>query len=199
MLSTSIGDALFTKTQQRVLSLLYGKPDKSFYTNEIVRWADMGRGTIHRELDRLVSAGLLVVSHEGNQHHYQADSTNPIYNELVGIVRKTFGIADVIKAVLVLVDDKIDLAFIFGSIAKGDDTASSDIDLLVITDSLGYAELMTVFSDAEQSLGRPINPSIYTMEQVKSKLHDKNAFLIRIMEQPKLWVKGCEDDIREIR
>lgn len=196
---TTISDALFTKTQQRVLGLLYGKPEQSFYTNEIVRWADMGRGTIRRELDRLVSAGLLVVSRTGNQHHYRANIQNPIYHELLGIVRKTFGIADVIRAALLPVYEQIDLAFIYGSIAKGEDTASSDVDLLVIADSLAYADLMAVLADAEQSLGRPINPSIYTMEQIKNKLEQKNVFLTRVMEQPKLWVKGVEDDIRGIR
>jgi len=95
---TTIGDALFTKTQQRVLGLLYGKPEQSFYTNEIVRLADMGRGTIRRELERLVSAGLLVVSREGNQLHYRANPRNPVYQELLAIVRKTFGVVDVIHA-----------------------------------------------------------------------------------------------------
>lgn len=196
---TTISNALFTKTQQRVLGLLYGKPDKSFYTNEIVRLADMGRGTIRRELDRLVSAGLLVESHEGNQHHYRANPDNPIYDELLGIVRKTFGIVDVISTVLMPVYEQIDLAFIYGSIAKENETANSDIDLLVISDSLAYADLMTILTDAEQSLGRPINPSIYTVGQVKNKLNQKSVFLTRVMEQPKLWVKGCDDDIREIR
>jgi predicted nucleotidyltransferase len=196
---TTIGDALFTKTQQRVLGLLYGNPDKSFYTNEIVRRAAMGRGTIRRELDRLVSAGLLVVSREGNQHHYRPNPKNPVYHELLGIVRKTFGVSDVIRTALAPVYDQIDLAFIYGSIAKGEETASSDIDLLVITDSLAYADLMTVLTESEQSLGRPINPSIYTAEQIKNKLKQKNAFLTKVMEQPKLWVKGSEDDIREIR
>jgi len=195
---TTIGDALFTKTQQRVLGLLYGKPDKSFYTNEIVRWAGMGRGTIRRELDRLVSAGLLVTFHEGNQLHFQANVNNPVYNELVDIVRKTFGIADVIRAALAPVNEQIDLAFIYGSIAKREHVASSDIDLLVITDSLAYTDLMTVLADAEQSLGRPINPTIYTLAQIKKKLKQENIFLIRVMEQPKLWIKGGDDDISEI-
>jgi predicted nucleotidyltransferase/DNA-binding transcriptional ArsR family regulator len=198
MPSTAIGDALFTKTQQRVLSLLYGKPDKSFYTNEIVRLADMGRGTISRELGRLVSAGLLVVSREGNQRHYRANPDNPVYNELVGIVRKTFGIADVIRAALVPVGDQIDWAFVYGSIAKGEDTSSSDIDLLVATESLAYADVMNVLTGAEQLLDRPINPSIYTIRQIKNKVRDKNAFLSRVMKQPKLWVKGSEDDIGRI-
>ncbi len=197
MPATTVGDALFTKTQQRVLGLLYGNPEQSFYANEIVRLADMGRGTVRRELERLVSAGLLVVTRTGNQHHYKANPENPVYQELLAIVRKTFGIADVIQAELVPVNEQIDLAFIYGSIAKGEDTASSDIDLLVVSDSLAYADLMAVLADAEKSLGRPINPSIYTAEQIRNKLKQKNSFVTRLMEQPKIWVKGVEDDIRE--
>ena len=195
MPATSIGDALFTKTQQRVLGLLYGKPEQSFYTNEIVRLADMGRGTIRRELERLVSAGLLVVTREGNQHHYKANPGNPVYQELLAIVRKTFGIVDVVHAELAPVYEQIDLAFIYGSIARGEATASSDIDLLVVSDSLVYADLMAVLADAEKSLGRPINPSIYTAEQIRNKLEQKNSFLTRLMEQPKLWVKVGENNV----
>lgn len=195
MTTASIGEVLFTKTQQRVLGLLYGKPDQSFYTNEIVRLAGMGRGTVRRELEKLVSAGLLVVSRAGNQHHYRANPDNPIYQELLAIVRKTFGIADVIRAELAPVYEQIDLAFIYGSIARGEGTATSDIDLLVVSDALAYADLMMVLADAEQSLGRPINPSIYTAEQIRDKLADNNAFLTRLMEQPKIWLKGGEDDI----
>lgn len=199
MNSSAIGDALFTKTQQRVLGLLYGKPDKSFYTNEIVRWADMGRGTIIRELDRLVLAGLLLTSREGNQRYFRANANNPVYAELVNIVKKTFGIVDVIKTALQSVDDQVELSFIFGSIAKGEEAASSDIDLLVITESLAYVDLMTVLAEAEQTLGRPVNPTIFTIEQVKSRLKDDNAFLNRVMDQSKLWVKGSEDDIKTLR
>lgn len=199
MPTTSIGDALFTKTQQRVLGLLYGKPGQRFYTNEIVRRAAMGRGTIRRELERLISADLLVVTREGNQHHYMANPKSPIFKELVAIVRKTFGIADVIRAALSPLYEQIDFAFIYGSVAKGEDTADSDVDLLVIADSLAYADLMAILADAEASLGRPVNPSIYTAEQIESKLGQKNAFLTRVMEQPKLWVKGDEDGSRAIR
>lgn len=199
MYSTSIGDALFTKTQQKVLGLLYGRPDESFYLNEIVRLAGVGKGTIKRELERMQASGIVTVERIGNQNHYQANPDNPIYHELLGIVRKTFGIVDVIKAVLAPVFEQIDLAFIYGSIAKEEDTASSDIDLLVVTESLTYTDLMTVLTNAEQSIGRPINPSIYTVGQIKQKLKQKNAFLTRVMEQPKLWVKGDEDDIKEFR
>lgn len=199
MSTTRIADALFTKTQQRVLALLYGKADKSFYTNEIVRWADMGRGTICRELDRLVSANLLLTTRMGNQLHYKANLNSPIYHELTSIIRKTFGIADVIRAVLAPVNEQIDWAFIYGSIAKGNETADSDIDLLLVSDSLAYADLMTVLTESEQRLERPINPSIYTDEQIKNKLRDHKIFITRIMDQPKIWVKGNNNDIRKIR
>ena len=195
MMPTSIGDALFTKTQQRVLGLLYGKPDQSFYTNEIVRWADMGRGTIRRELDRLVSAGLLQVSSAGNQRHYQANAANPIYTELLAIVRKTFGVADVIREALKPLDRKIEFAFVFGSMAKGEDSAASDIDLMVVAEALPYADLMAVLVDVEDALGRPVNPSIYSQQALNERLASNNAFVTRVMEQPKLWIKGVKDDI----
>ncbi|PHS24952.1 MAG: transcriptional regulator [Methylophaga sp.] len=199
MPSTSLGDALFTKTQQRVLGLLYGKPDARFYTNEILRLAGMGRGTITRILDSFVSSGVLVSLKEGNQRYYQANSQNPIYNELVSIVRKTFGITDVIKATLESVSEQIVLAFVYGSIAKGEDTASSDIDLMVITDNLSYSDLMTVLADAEESLARPINPTIYTPLQFRERIEKDNSFLTRVIAQPKLWIKGNDDDVATVR
>ena len=194
MSATSIGDALFTKTQQKVLGLLYAKPDKSFYTNEIMRWAAMGRGTISRELDKLAAAGVLTVSRTGNQNHYQADSTNPIYNELVGIVKKTFGIADQIQHVLMPLDEQIELAFIYGSISKGTDTASSDIDLMLIGESLNYSDIMDLLLPLEETLQRTVNPTIYKKTDFSTKLKEGNSFISRVMEQPKIMIKGVIDD-----
>jgi uncharacterized protein len=196
MSSTTIGDALFTKTQQRVLGLLFGKPDKSFYTNEIVRWADMGRGTIRRELDRLVVAGVLSVSHSGNQHHYQANPASPVYSELLGIVRKTFGVADVIRAALHPFENQIQFGFVYGSLARASDAKFSDIDLMLIGDDLVYGDVMDVLIPLEASLQRTINPTLYNMAEYKAKLAEGSGFLKRVMEQPKLWVKGNENDIR---
>jgi predicted nucleotidyltransferase len=199
MSSISMADALFTKTQQRVLGLLYGKPDESFYTNEIVRWAAMGRGTVRRELDRLVSSGLLVVTREGNQLHYQANHACPIYQDLLNIVKKTIGVVDVLKYALLPLDSEIDFAFVYGSVAKGEETAKSDIDVFIASESLAFADVMNVLTIAEEELGRPVNPSIYSREDIRKKLKNKNAFLIRLIEQPKLWVKGDERVIRDIR
>ena len=194
MLPTTIGEALFTKTQQRVLSILYGKPDKSFYTNEIVRWADMGRGTVRRELDRLSTAGLLVEKREGNQLHFQANADNPIYSELLSIVRKTFGVVDVIRAGLLPLDSQIELAFVYGSIAKATDTLNSDMDLMLVSDSLQYSDVVDLLMPIEESLQRTINPTIYTPAEFRAKTKDENSFLIRILEQSTLMIKGVIDD-----
>ncbi len=197
MTKESIGDALFTKTQQKVLGLLFGKPDKSFYTNEIMRWASMGRGTVSRELDRLVGAGLLTASKEGNQNHYQANSSSPVYNELVNIVRKTFGVADGIREALRPLDKHIDLAFIYGSIAKGNDTKLSDIDLMLVGEELSYGNVVEVLLPLEESLQRSINPTLFEKNDFITKLNANNSFVSRVMEQPKIPIKGDENGIRE--
>ncbi len=199
MSSNLIADALFTKTQQRVLSLIYGNPESTFYTTEIMHYAKMGRGTISRELDRLVSSGLVHVSKQGNQRHYQANSSNPVYNELIGIIRKTFGLADVIRSALLPVTAQINCAFIYGSIAKDQATAESDVDLMVLSPSLAYADIMALLPEAEQAIKRPINPSIYTQDQINKKLTENNAFITRVMQQEKIWVTGSENDIRVVR
>ena len=196
---SQLGNALFTTTQQKVLGLLYAHPDKSFYTKEILRLTGMGVATIKRELDRMLAAGILSMNKIGNQHHYQANKSCPIYSDLLNIVRKTFGVADVLQKALEPLDSQIDLAFVYGSVSKGMDTASSDIDLMIVTDTLAYADVISELTNAEVSLGRTINPTIYDKQQLKNKLQSENAFVTRVMEQPKIWIKGTEDAIREFR
>ena len=164
-----LGDVLFTKTQQKVLSILFGKPDETFYLNEIVRMAGVGKGSVMRELEKMQEADLISKSQIGNQNHFQANKECPIYHELSSIVRKTFGIAGVIKQALLLLDKEIDYAFVYGSIAKGEERSKSDIDLMIVTPSLEYTEVIDVLIEAEKSLGRPINPTIYTSKQIKNK------------------------------
>jgi predicted nucleotidyltransferase len=199
MRSNSIGNVLFTKTQQKVLGLLFGKPDQSFYLNEITKLSQMGRGTIKRELERMEAAGIVVKKRIGNQNHYQANPECPVYSELMGIARKTFGVADVIKTALNSILDEVAFAFIYGSVAKGEDTAKSDIDLLIVSNELTYSEVMERLLDSETSIGRPINPTIYNVDQIEKKLKQDNAFVSRVMEQPKIWIKEDEDVYRTIR
>lgn len=196
---SQLANALFTTTQQKVLGVLYAHPDKSFYTKEILRLTGMGVATIKRELDRMLAAGILSMNKIGNQHHYQANKSCPIYSDLLNIVRKTFGVADVLQEALEPLDSQIDLAFVYGSVSKGMDSASSDIDLMIVTDTLAYADVISELTNAEVSLGRTINPTIYDKQQLKNKLQSENAFVTRVMEQPKIWIKGTEDAIREFR
>jgi len=201
MLQTTIADSLFTKTQQKVMGLLFRKPDTSFYLNEIVRLADMGKGTIKRELEKMTQAGLLTVKRIGNQTHYQANPASPVYDELISISRKTFGLADIIRQAFqsdnsFLANDSIQYAFIYGSIAKVEETAQSDIDLMIIGDDLAYTDMMNLLIPIEKELQRPINPSIYTLEDFKNKLNEKNSFITRVLEQEKINVIGDADAIR---
>ena len=139
---------------------------------------------------------MLSVKRAGNQLHYQANLQNPVYAELAGLVRKTFGIADVLREALKSLDEQIELAFVYGSIAKETATAASDIDLLILSQSLSYAAIMTELTGVEEQLGRPINPSIYTSEQIQSRLKEGKAFMTRVLSQPKIWVKGADDELK---
>lgn len=195
--SFTVSNVLFSKTQRRVLALLYGHTDRSYYLKEIINWVDVGRGAVQRELQRMIVAGILTKRTIGNQHHYQANPACPIYNELVSIVKKTFGIVDVLQAALMPLDAEIEFAFIYGSVAKGEETAESDVDLFIMSESVGYADLLNVLASSEHELGRPVNPSIYSKTDIRKKLKGNNAFLSRLIEQPKLWVKGSDDDFRE--
>jgi len=191
---SQLGNALFTTTQQKVLGLLYTQFDRSFYTNEILRLTGMGVATIKRELDRMVAAGILSMTKIGNQHHYQANPECPVYHELLGIVKKTFGVADEIEESLKIFDNNIELAFIYGSIAKGEETISSDIDLMLVGSDLHYGDIMEVLIPLEESLQRTINPTIYNAKEFRTKLKEGNSFITRVMEQPKIIIKGVIND-----
>lgn len=196
--TVTIADALFGKTQQRVLGLLYGNPDENYHANEIVRRACIGKGSVMRELETLRAAGLLTCENRGNQTLYQANHQSPVYAELAGLVRKTFGIADVIRHALSPVAAKISRAFIYGSIAKNEAAATSDIDLMLIGDNLQYSEVMELLASAEKDLGRTINPTLYTPQDLAGKIAAGNAFVIRVLEQPKINVIGNECSTGEI-
>lgn len=191
----SLSDALFSKVQARVLGLLFGNPDRTFYANELFRLAGTGTGAGVRELAKLTAAGLLTVNKIGNQKHYQANRETPIFDELRGIVLKTLGMADILRQGILPMADKISVAFIYGSIAKGTDTAKSDIDVMVIGDHIDYPEVYTALMPAEAQLGRKVSPSLYSEKDVTKKLKAENAFLTRIMAQPKIFLIGSENDL----
>jgi hypothetical protein len=139
--TVGVADALFGRVRQRVLALLFGRPDCSFYANEIISWVDAGSGAVQRELARLEATDLVTVSRVGRQKHYRANEAASIFPELRGIVLKTFGLRDVLLAALSPLEGDIVVAFVFGSTAKGADKATSDIDLMLVSDRLTYGEL----------------------------------------------------------
>jgi predicted nucleotidyltransferase len=186
----SLSDALFIATQQKVLGLLFGKPERSFYTNEIARWAQVGKGSLTRELDRLQQAGVLTTSRLGNQIHYQANPGCPIYAELLGITRKTFGIAEPLRDALQPFSEQLTWAFVYGSIAKDQANASSDIDLMLIGDRLNYSDVMERLLPLEEQLGRTLNPTLYTPQDWSAKLTAENSFVVRVAQQEKINLMG---------
>jgi predicted nucleotidyltransferase len=194
----SLADALFSKTQQRVLGVLFGRPDQTFFANEIVRLAGGGFGAVHRELAALESAGLITSKHIGNQKHYQANRDAPIFDELRGIVVKTAGLADVLREALAPLAPRIRAAFVYGSVAKGTDTAKSDIDLMVVGEKVQYADIFKVVSGVENRLGRKINPTVVTPADL-AKQRGQDSFYSRVLNQAKIFVIGAADDLAESR
>jgi len=187
-----VADALFTKVQQRVLAVLFGNPGRTFYANEVIALAGSGTGAVQRELARLEAAGLATVTRMGNQKHYQANAAAPVFAELRGLVLKTSGLADVLRAALAPLAAQIRAAFVYGSVAKGQDTAQSDIDLMVISETLTYADLFAVLETATNQLGRKVNPTVYSRKEFDKRMRADNAFIKRVWSQPKLWVIGEE-------
>ncbi|MHB8405653.1 MAG: nucleotidyltransferase domain-containing protein [Gammaproteobacteria bacterium] len=192
---SGIADALFTKVRQRVLAVLFGNPGRSFYANEIIALAGSGTGAVQRELARLEAAGLVTLTRMGNQKHYQANASAPVFEELRGLVLKTCGLADILRLALAPLADRIIAAFVYGSVAKGEDTVKSDIDLMVISDTLSYPDLYASLEGATHQLGRTANPTLYKARELEKRVQEGNAFVQRVLAQPKLWLMGDEREL----
>lgn len=195
---TGLAEALFTKTQQRVLGLLYGQSKRSFQVNEVITEAGSGSGAVQRELARLGAAGLLTSRVEGRQKLYQANHKAPIYAELARIVQKTITINEPLIRALKPFKSQIQVAFIFGSVAKRSDAANSDIDLFIVGSGLIYAELMSALEKPSRRFGRTVNPTIYTATELRGRIKTDNSFVKRVLQQPKLWIVGDEDKLLQL-
>ena len=190
--SSALADALFPKVRQRVLAVLFGTPDRSFYANEVIALAQSGTGAVQRELAGLSEAGLLTVKKQGNQKHYQANASAPVFAELRGLVLKTMGLADVLRTALAPLAAQIEAAFIYGSVARQQDTAQSDVDVMIVSSTLGYGEVFGALEGATASLGRKLNPTLYSPADWARRLEGDNAFATRVWQQPKIWLIGSE-------
>ncbi len=194
-LASALAGALFTTVQQRVLGLLFAQPERRFQSAELIRLAGSGTGAVHRQLQRLAATGLVLVSRDGNQKYYQANRESPIYSELRGLVVKTVGVVEPLRAALAPMADRVRAAFVFGSVASGSDRAESDLDLFVIGEDLQYSDVYVALQGAEAQLHRPVNPTVMTTSEWKQKRARKDSFAARVAAQPKLFVVGSEDAV----
>jgi predicted nucleotidyltransferase len=192
----SLSNALFSKVQQRVLALIFGQPERSFYTSEIKRNVNSGTGAVERELSRLRRSGLVSIERIGNQKHYRANRQSPIFAELHSLVIKTVALTEPLRKSLEPYSDKIKAAFVYGSVAKGMDTARSDIDLMVIGDELSYSELYAALQNVENALARKVSPTFLSPKDWRRKASDKGSFISKVNALPKIFVLGSEKDLQ---
>ena len=193
----SLSKVLFGQSRRSILALLYGHADEQYYLREIARRAGTGIGATQRELGQLTDAGLLHRLRRGNQVYYRANRENPIFEELKSILAKTSGIRDTLQEGLGRLADRVKLAFVYGSIARGEEKASSDVDLMVVG-NVSFQDVVAALSEIERKLGREVNPTVFGSREFREKLAAKNHFLSSVAKEKKLFVIGDEREFRRL-
>ena len=194
---SGLGDLLFGRTRGAILALLYGRADQSFYTRQIAREVDASVGAVQRELENLSKVGLIVRNSIGSQVFYQANRDAPIFQEMRALVNKTIGVFSVLRSALQSLSKQIVVAFVYGSVAREQETAQSDVDLLVVGKAT-LDDILSRLSTVEKSVGRPINPTVYSVAEFKSKLASGNHFLNAVLKGQKVFLLGDEDELRKM-
>ncbi len=190
----SIAAALFSDSQARLFRWLFGQPERSYHLSELRRLSGLGSASLQRELNRLVDAGLVVSERVGNLRRFQANLQSPVYTELVALTRKTLGAEPLLREALQPIAARLQVAFIYGSVAKQTDTAQSDIDLLLVGEDLSLNEILTLLLPLETQLGRKINPNCYSQSEYARRLAEPDSFVNRILAQPILPLIGKDLD-----
>ena len=194
---TSLSDALFSKTKQKVLGIMFAQPDRELHMREIARIAKVSVSSIQRELELLTDVGVLIRTKQGNQAIFRANKNCPIYDEILGFARKTFGISDLIRQALDHING-IKFAFIYGSVAKGIEIALSDVDVLIIGD-INYSEAMNSIFGVEEKIGRPINAKVFREEEIKNKILENNSFVKDVINNKKMFLIGSENEFEKLK
>lgn len=192
----SLASLLFPEYRRRVLALLLLQPDEALHGREIARRTGLAAGTITRELTKLAQVGLLKREKRGNQQVYSANTAGPIFSELSSILRKTSGMADVLIQALAPVAPRLRLAFVFGSLAQGRETAGSDIDLMLIG-GIAFREAVELLYPVQATLGREVNPSVYSATEFAEKA-SAEPFLADVLAKPKIFLIGNAHDLEEL-
>ncbi|MBN2464596.1 nucleotidyltransferase domain-containing protein [candidate division WOR-3 bacterium] len=192
-----IGEVLFGRSRRAVLALLYGHADEEFYLREIIRAAGVGQGAMQRELETLVGAGLVLRRSHGRQVYFRANPESPVYKELRSLLLKTAGVADVLREALASLSRRINVAFVYGSVARGEERRASDVDLLVIGEA-SFAQVTCALAPAQRRLGREVNPTVYAPAEFAQKLAAGHHFLRNVTGREKLFLFGNEHDLRRL-
>jgi len=197
MSTPGLADLLFGRTRGAVLALLYGRADQSFYTRQIAREVNASVGAVQRELENLSKVGLILRKTTGSQVFYQVNRDTAIFPEMRALINKTIGIFGVLRSALRPLSKRIVAAFVYGSVAREEETAQSDVDLMVVGEAT-LDEVLSRLSTAEKGIGRSVNPTVYSVAEFKSKLAARNHFLTSVLKGEKVFLFGEEDDLRKV-
>lgn len=192
----SMKNALFTDSQAKVHSWIFGQPERFYHLSELRRLTGLSSASLQREINRLVDAGLASSKMQGNQRQISANRQSPLFKELRDLTRKVMGVAPMIQEALLPIENKIEIAFVYGSVAKQSDTAESDIDVMLVGRDLTLSDILEHLLPAEEILCRKINPTYYTVHEFKKRLSDADSFVNKVLSQPTLQIFGNMDDIR---
>lgn len=195
-LAMSIKRALFTESQAKVLFWIFGQPSRSYHLSELRRLTGLGSASLQREINRLVDAKLATSEMVGNQRQISANGDSPVFNELCALTRKVVGIVPMLHEALEAIKAKIALALVYGSVAKETDTATSDIDVMVVGDDLTLGELLETLMPVETMLSRKINPTCYKVDEFKQRLRDPDSFVNRVLDQSTIKLIGDANAFR---
>lgn len=196
--SGGLASALFSQVQLRVLGLFFSQPSQRYQLTQVIKRVGSGRGAVQREVEKLTAAGILNLAVVDGRKLYQASRQSPIFEELHALIVKTVGLLEPLRQALKPLAPNIEVAFVYGSIAKGDDTAKSDIDLMIIGQNIEYSDVYKLLQKAEHNLLRPINPTLMNPAEWKQKTSSKNSFVSKIALQPKLFIFGTADGLKGI-
>lgn len=191
----SISTLLFPEYRQRVLSLMLLHPEARYHVREIARLTGTSAGTLNRELTKLANEKVLLREVSGNQVYYQANRALPVFEELASILRKTSGVVEVLANALAPLANKIEAAFVFGSVGRGSESLGSDVDVLIIGE-IGFAQAVQALYAAQDIVGREINPKVYNMKEWKILVDKKDAFVLEILNNPRLNIIGNVNDVK---
>ena len=192
----SLKDAVFTDSQAKVYLWIFGQPERSYHLSELRRLTGLGSASLQREINRLVVAGLANSTLKGNQRQISANRQSPLFKELSDLTRKVMGAAARLTEALLPIEQKIEVAFLYGSVAKQSDHAESDIDIMIIGSDLRLGDVLEHLLPAEEILCRKVNPTCYTVDEFKKRLSDSDSFVNKVLSQPIIQLFGNMDDFR---